>query len=371
MSTVSAENVAAFRLARHHLVKPCHAGLIKAAADVCGVQAQVLSSGEHSLALRTAAATRTAIRNALWKDRTLVRALLQRQTLHLIPAVDFHLYIAALKRSRMGAVLRVMARLGITPARADAITQSIVDELQAGPLTRQELTRRVIAKASGKEKKWMQLVSMVARPAAVQGLVCYGEQRGAETLYVRTEQWLAACKPVSEEDAKAELFTRFFRAYGPATLADMVKWSGMPVPEARAALAAIRDRLTEVAIDGKPAFVLIEDFPQLRASRLKAETLRLLPGFDTYLLAHASKDHLIPTAHYKKVYRSQGWISATVLLNGRIVGTWGAERKGSKLQIQVDPFEKLPRTLHSKLEEQVEWIEKFVGADAVLNMSRK
>ena len=359
-------NIAAFRMARHHLIQPSRGDVLSVASDICGAQAQVLSAGELQLAMRSAKVTRAEIHGALWKSRTLVRAFVQRQTLHLIPATDFPVYIAALKRSRLAAVLRLMARCGVSAQGAEAITKSVCEELSAGPLTKQELTERVKAKARGNARKWMDLVWTVARPAFVQGLVCYGPPRGAEAMYVRTEHWLPGLRAVNEEEAKRIVASRFFHAYGPATLQDLAKWSGWGMPEARAALESVRDQLTEVAVDGKKALILAEDQEELKAARFKQDVLRLLPGFDVYLLAHAAKDHLVAAAHYKKVYRPQGWISATVLLNGRVVGTWAGEQKGSRLLIKVDAFQKLPRALRPQLEEQTARMGMFLGAEAVV-----
>ena len=359
-------NVAAFRMARHHLIQPSRADLVSVASDICGAQAQVLSAGEHSLAVRSTTLTRAEIHEALWKSRTLMRAFAQRQTLHLIPSAEFPIYIAALQRSRLAAVVRVMARCGVTAKGCDSITESVLEELSAGPLTRQELTERVKTKARGNARKWMDLVWTVARPAFVQGLVCYSPPRGAEAMYVRTDEWLPGLKAAEESEAKRIVAQRFFRAYGPARLQDLAKWSGWGVPEARAAVDAIRDQLTEVVVDGKKALILAEDQQELEAARLKQDVVRLLPGFETYLLAHAGKDHLIAAAHYKKVYRPQGWISATVLLNGRVAGVWTAEQRGSKLNIKIEAFEKLPRALRPQLEEQARRVGMFLEAEVAV-----
>jgi hypothetical protein len=51
------------------------------------------------------------------------------------------------------------------------------------------------------------------------------------------------------------------------------------------------------------------------------------------------------------VSRPQGWISPSVVVDGRIVGVWAAERKGDKLTITVTPLGKLARAaLHDAAE---------------------
>jgi hypothetical protein len=54
--------------------------------------------------------------------------------------------------------------------------------------------------------------------------------------------------------------------------------------------------------------------------------VRLLPAFDAFLLAHATKDHIVDPRFYKRVYRNQGWISPVVLVGGRIAAVWSIQR---------------------------------------------
>ena len=54
--------------------------------------------------------------------------------------------------------------------------------------------------------------------------------------------------------------------------------------------------------------------------------------------------------HYKRIYRNQGWISPVILLDGKVIGTWSHERKGKFLEITVEPFEKIPKSLHPLVE---------------------
>src|SRR5438045_831057 len=106
--------VAAFRLARHHLLERSAADVEKVCRDLCGIQAQVMSSAELAYWTRTAGSASDTVHSSLWERRTLVRTSCMRQTLHLLPATDFSIYINALKRSRLAALLRGMARFGMT-----------------------------------------------------------------------------------------------------------------------------------------------------------------------------------------------------------------------------------------------------------------
>src|SRR3989475_7069373 len=64
----SPEQVSAFRLSRHHLVKRAPAsGLAQVAGDMAGVQAQLLSAAQISLWARTRGLSVDDVENALWR----------------------------------------------------------------------------------------------------------------------------------------------------------------------------------------------------------------------------------------------------------------------------------------------------------------
>src|SRR2546427_10238158 len=86
----SAEQIAAFRLSRHHLIKRAPASaLIQVAGDMGGAQAQFLSPAQISLWARTRSLRVNDVDNALWRDRTLVKSWGIRGTLPLIPSPGF------------------------------------------------------------------------------------------------------------------------------------------------------------------------------------------------------------------------------------------------------------------------------------------
>src|SRR3989442_8275071 len=64
----SPDQVSAFRLSRHHLVKRAPASaLAQVAGDMAGVQAQVLSAAQISLWARTRGLSADDVENALWR----------------------------------------------------------------------------------------------------------------------------------------------------------------------------------------------------------------------------------------------------------------------------------------------------------------
>ena len=63
---------------------------------MCGAHAQVMSAAEVSVGLRVSGITRADVRRALWEDRSLVKTIGPRGTVHLLAASDLPIWNAAL-----------------------------------------------------------------------------------------------------------------------------------------------------------------------------------------------------------------------------------------------------------------------------------
>ena len=324
-----------------------------------------MNAAQMALWARAHDLTRAEIATALYQTRVLVKTSCMRQTLHLIPAADFGLYISALQASRMQALWRIMSRLDIAPKQIERLNEMIVAALASGPMTQPELSAQIMPRLDKKMKAYRQLVwgIQMFRPALVQGLICYGPERNKKATFIRTDHWLPQQKAIAPTEAQRLLLRKYLRAYGPATLQDFSRWSGMTKAEARVAHALLREELMEVRCEDQKKILLRADYEQLAHSALHDPVLCLLPGFDPYLLGHADKGHLVDPIHYKRVYRNQGWISPVVLVDGKVRGVWAWQLRGARLRLRIEPFEKFSKRNQSQLEHKAERLASFLGCN--------
>ena len=348
-------------MARHHLSGDVGSTLASVCRDVGGIQAQLMSAAELSLWTRRRSTRREDVQAALWRRRELVKTTSMRMTLHLLPARDFPMYIAAMKTSSMASVHRTLKRIGAGPGHVDAMIRVVMDALADGPKTQQELLARARTKASRAMRVWLKYAWSAMRPAILEGLICYAQPQGGEAAFVRVDQWLPAQKAPDESDARAALAARFLAAFGPATSRDFSKWSGLKTGEARSAFERLAGAIAAVRVDGSEAFALERDLDDLGRAALDRRP-RLLPAFDTFLLAHATKDHLIEPRFYKRVYRNQGWLSPVVIVGGRVVAVWFLEQRAKSFTVDVRPFEPLARAVREGIHEETAALSGFVGA---------
>ena len=349
----SSEQIHAFRLRRHHLLDQSAKDLVTICRDVCGVQAQIMSAAQLQLWARNHAITPATVNDALWKTRSLVKTSLMRQTLHLVPADEFPLYIAAHKNARAKAVLSIMARCKITREEADALSALILEELKDGPAPRAAITAAVRPKVSKRLRVWMDKVWSIVRLPVIEGLVCYGPGEGNQATFIRTEHWLPAQSRVDklkidEVQAQKELFRKYLRAYGPATLKDFAHWSLISMAEVK----ALRPLIDAEVVDYDGLLLLREDVKALQNASSEMNSVHLLPYFDVYLLAHHVKEHFLKPQFYKRVYRNQGWISPVVLINGEIAGVWSYKPSRKTLDVEVELFARIDQRARVQIKDR-------------------
>jgi len=342
----SAEQIHAFRLRRHHLLDASGKDLVTICRDVCGVQAQIMSAAQLQLWARNHAITPAMVNDALWKTRSLVKTSLMRQTLHLVPADEFSLYIAAHKSARAKAVLSIMARCKITQDEADGLSALILEELKAGPVPRAAITSAVRPKVSKRLRVWMDKVWSIVRLPVIEGRVCYGPGEGNQATFIRTEHWLPAQPKIDAMQAQKELFRKYLRAYGPATLHDFAHWSLISMAEVK----ALRPLLDAEIAEHNGLLLLREDMKTLQAASPELNSVHLLPYFDVYLLAHRFKEHFLKAQFYKRVFRNQGWISPVVLIDGEIAGVWAYKLSRKALEIEIELFARIDRRVRRQID---------------------
>jgi len=362
---VTAAQAAAFRLQRQHLTAArSHAPIVDVVRDSGGIQAQVQSAAEMAIWTRRRQTRREDVRRALWDTRELVKTSAMRLTLHVIPAADLAIYVDAMRPASRAVLARWQRRLKITAAHVGIMIDTVLDALADGALPQQELVARAKRRAPKGMRAWLDHAWSAVRPAVIEGAIVYGPPRGAEATFVRVDRWLGPQAELTVEAARAELLRRFLRAFGPATAHDFAKWSGMKVSETRTVVAGLGPELTPVSVDGAAGWILSADADALTGSTLDAAAVRLLGAFDSFLLAHATKEHLVEPRFYKRVYRAQGWISAVVLRGATVVGTWTQAAECKRTIVDVELFRREPAAVRRAIEDEVAALSAFLGAPA-------
>jgi hypothetical protein len=160
-----------------------------------------------------------------------------------------------------------------------------------------------------------------------------------EQCFVLMDEWIRAPRRLEGDEALAELAGRFFRGHGPATVKDLARWANIRITEARAGLAAAREGLARLEVDGVEHFLDPETPDLLAACREEARGTFLLPGFDEFVLGYGDRGAVLDPAFADRIVPGgNGMFRPTVVHDGRIVGTWQWTGRGATRAVTATPF---------------------------------
>jgi uncharacterized protein YcaQ len=354
-------DVNAIRLARHHLDERApKSKLANVVGEIGGVQAQVMSAAELQVAVRVDGTVQD-VRDALWKRKTLVKTWLMRGTLHLTPATDLPLYTAAMSGRSIKPSQAWFKYFQVSEAELWELSDAISDALDGSPKTREDLIQ---VAAKGKPERIREALKSgwggMLKPAARNGLLCFGPSRGQTVTFVSPRSWLRSWRDIEPEQALVEVARRYLHAYGPANKEDFAYWWGHSTGVGAAGWAGLQDQLVPVMVEGWRAHMLAADMKRL-PSRPPGTSVRLLPNFDPYLLGHRKRDHLFDAVHRSKVSRTAGWISPVVLVDSRVVAVWSYTLGKQRMRVEIKPFETLAPKVLKQAGARVEAIAASLG----------
>lgn len=161
-------------------------------------------------------------------------------------------------------------------------------------------------------------------------------------------------------DALHALVRAYLAMLGPATSADVAGYLGAR----RADLEAVwPDGLTEVLVDGRPAWLPADRVRTIRRPR-RAEVVRLLGPFDPYLQAR-DRDLIVPDkAMHKALWPVLGR-PGVLLADGEVVGSWRPRGSGTRLTIAVESFVPLPAATRARVEAEAQRVAAVRAATEV------
>ena len=367
--------VMTWRMQRHHLDQRVSKRRALAVVGEIGcLHAQLMSSAELSLWARVDKLKRNDVEKWLWADRRLVKTWAMRGTLHLLKSDEYQLWQAGLGTYEHYLKPAWFKAFGVTEAELERLVTAITKALNGRTLTRDELVQRVakITKSEALADKLRGSWGAMLKPASFQGHLCFGPNKGRNVAFARPDQWLGLNKSDAIEPAVAleEITRRFLSAYGPATREDLARWWAVSPAAGGRLISGLGDEVAPVGLDGGKYWALTETLDEMRAVS-PTKSVRLLPGFDPYIIGSTRHAAKLMTGDFKaRVHRPQGWVSPVLLVDGRIDGVWRHERKGKRLEVEIEPFASVPKWVLRGAEQEAESLAAFMGAPLELTWLR-
>ena len=347
-------------LARQMLLERATASPLAAVERLVGLQAQQAQPPFVGLWTRVAAFERAALTRLL-HERQVVRATTMRGTLHLMSAADYLALRAPLQpglTAGMRSALRARAE-GLDVPGIVAVARRCFEERSR---TFTALRSALLEAFPGADERAMGYAVRTHLP-----LVMVPDASDwafpADADFAVAESWLGKA-PASDERPEP-LVLRYLAAFGPASVADVQAWAGLPA--LRGALEGLRPKLRTFRDERKRELFDLPDAPMPPEDT--PAPVRFLPGFDNVILSHADRSRIIADEHRARVTTRNLIVLPTFLVDGFVAGTWKTTRGKQAATLTLAPFARLPARAKAQLADEAKsllrWLEPEADRQAV------
>jgi hypothetical protein len=320
------------------------------------MQAQDVASGLWSLGARLPAFTLDDVNAALERGEA-IRTWPMRGTVHLVPPADAHWMLELMGVRALAGAAKRRETIGLSEDTAERGVEILGAALAGGKrMTRAECLAALtgagvdVAGQQGYHLLWY---------ASQKGVTCITPHVGKEQTFGLLDDWAPKPNRPDREEALGIIATRYFRSHGPATAADLARWTGLTLTDARAGVAAAGDRLAAVTVDG---VAMTADPALLDAGIGHVDDWAALPGFDEYMLGYKDRTLMVDPAHFAAVVPGgNGVFQATIVRGGRTVGIWKRTLGKKAVTVDVTPLVPLKPAERRRAEAALEPFARFVG----------
>ena len=320
---------------------------------VCALQAQHPASPYLALWNRIGGFDPADL-DAAYARREVVRATLMRVTLQTVRAEDYPEFhqamVGMLRHSRLFDPRFTSSGLSI--AEADALLPAVA-EFTARPRTVGEI-EELLSTLLGERKKgvWWALRTFAAlHRAPADGPWSFDDPPSFVA---------AGPKPGGGDapvDAVGWLLRSYLRAFGPASARDFAQFTMLRRPTIAEAVraAVLAGEITELA--GPDREPLIDVAGAVLPAEDSVAPPRLLPMWDSVLLAYFDRSRIIPAEYRPLVIRRNGDVLPVILIDGYVTGVW----RPAEGRIEITTFRRLSEEEWKGVQEESDLLTRFLA----------
>lgn len=320
------------------------------------IQAQDFSAAKWSIGQRMKTSTETIIESS-FNDGKILRTHIMRPTWHFILPEN----LIWMQKLTSKNVKKLMGHYNRKLELNDDIfrkTEKIIVKTlrNRNYKTRQEL-KNILLKIGIKTD--VQRLAHIVMWAELDCLICSGPKKGNQLTYALVEDRITKSIFLERDESLARLASQYFLSHGPAQLKDFSWWSGLSINDSLEALSLIKRKLKSFRVTEKEYFISKDS--SLDTERLKSKIF-LLSIFDEYIISYKDRSDLsLNKEKHEQIIPKGNTVTAVVIVEGKIAGSWRKRLKGKVLEINLSLFRSLDRDQKKSLEEQIREYEKFTS----------
>ena len=338
-------------LARQPVLRRESLDVAEAVRRVVALQAQEAVSPYVALWNRLASFDPADL-DAAFASHAVVKASLMRITLHAVHAGDYPAFRGVMLEILRGSRLwdHRFTATGLTVADADALVPHVL-EFAAQHRTNAEMQALLTARlGEAKARVWWALRTFAPVVHAPTG----GPWSfGPRPSYLASPVPSASAGP---DECLRRFIRRYLEGFGPASAADVARFTLHRRSTVRDALAALAGELE--TLEGPDGTVLFDVPGGPRPAEDTPCPPRLMAMWDSILLAYADRSRVMPPDYRSLITRQSGDVLPTLLVDGHVAGVWRPVEEG----IEATAFHRLPAEAWDGLAEEARALVSFLAA---------
>ncbi len=309
-------------------------GIIKNPADVVkwlgAVQAQDYLGSLWAIGLRTQHGTERDIEQAII-DKTIIRTWPMRGTLHFVPALDIVWMLELLAPRIIAKSAYRNKQLELNDNIFKKCRKLFIKALRGNKQLSRDALYQVLENAhiATRYQRGLHILWRLAQ----ERLICFGPRKERKQTFVLLSEWIPQAKTMDHDKSLCEITMRYFKSHGPAQLQDFVWWSGLKTMDALTGVELAKPHILKEVVDGKTYWFA----SSLQTAKHTAEVY-LLPGYDEFLVGYKERSAVLDYLYVKNTNAGGGMLNPTIVIDGRIEGTWKRSFKKNEVVISLDPF---------------------------------
>ena len=304
---------------------------LDAVENLLALQGQQASAIPWAIGVRCTGVSRARVEESFARGE-LVRSWPMRGTVHVTSARDHH-WLRRLLRHRRAAWERQALSVGLTDALVERAAQVACDLLETSPqgVSRVELVEAwgssgIDTVAASSSQDGLRRRHLIMR-LHLDGLLAAGPLRAGEHLMVDARPLPdapgVAKGEAGHEEALAVLAARYAWGHGPIDEADLARWTGLTLTEARRAMAGARVAGKNIGLpiaefEGGLARADLADLVETFSD--EAEAMLALPSFDELHVGYKDRSCLTDEAGEALICPAKnGMFRPIAVAGGRVV----------------------------------------------------
>jgi hypothetical protein len=295
---------------------------------------------------------------ALFTKRQVVRATHFRATIHVMTTKDYVGFRSTIQPSLENAI-RAVLRDRVAGLDLETLLARARTLLADQPRTFEDLRQRFLDADPNADERAMGYAVRLMLPLVQMPVGDAAWAFPSQACFALADQWLKREIPLRAPSRVNDLVLRYLATYGPATVAEVQGWSG--VPHLKDALESLRPRLVTFRDERRRELFDLPDAP--RPDPDVPAPVRFLPEYDHAIGARAD-ERLVAKDHRPRVFLSALRIAATVLIDGFVAATWKLARTKSTATISIEPFAPFAPRTRKQVEAEGDALIRFVEPEA-------